>query len=76
MWRLHVPPLCLQFGFIDYDIGEGKKLFFHVSEVVDGVEIAPGHEVEFVIVQNQKNGRYSAVNVRRLTWVVLDKLIF
>ncbi|PIK55534.1 putative cold shock domain-containing protein E1 isoform X2 [Apostichopus japonicus] len=65
--RAKVSSVKGQFGFIDYDIGEGKKLFFHVSEVVDGVEIAPGHEVEFVIVQNQKNGRYSAVNVRRLT---------
>lgn len=65
--RAKVSSVKGQFGFIDYDIGEGKKLFFHVSEVVDGVEIAQGHEVEFVIVQNQKNGRFSAVNVRRLT---------
>lgn len=65
--RARVSSVKGQYGFIDYDVGEGKKLFFHLSEVVEGVEIAPGHEVEFVIVQNQKNGRYSAVNVRRLT---------
>ena len=55
-----------QYGFIDYDMGEGKKLFFHMSEVVDGIELKSGDEVEFVLVQNQRNGRHSAVNVRRL----------
>nr|XP_006811185.1 PREDICTED: cold shock domain-containing protein E1-like [Saccoglossus kowalevskii] len=57
-----------QFGFIDYEVGEdNKKLFFHMSEVQEGTELQPGDEVEFVIVQNQRSGKYSACNVRRIS---------
>ena len=45
---------------------EGKKLFFHMTEVHDGVELRPGDEVEFVVVQNQRNNKYSAVSLRKI----------
>lgn len=41
-----------QFGFLDYEVEEGKKLFFHMSEVQGGT-LNPGDLVEFSIVTNQ-----------------------
>lgn len=57
----------LQFGFINYEAEEGKKLFFHMTEVHDGIEVQTGDEVEFVVVQNQRNGKYSACSLRKIT---------
>uniref|UniRef100_A0A8C5AW69 Cold shock domain containing E1 n=1 Tax=Gadus morhua TaxID=8049 RepID=A0A8C5AW69_GADMO len=54
-----------QFGFITYEVGESKKLFFHVKEVQDGLELQTGDEVEFSVVLNQRTGKCSACNVRR-----------
>ncbi|XP_071942892.1 cold shock domain-containing protein E1-like isoform X2 [Antedon mediterranea] len=65
--RSKVDSLKGQYGFIDYEMEEGKKLFFHMSEVQDGIDLQVGDEVEFVMIRNQQNGRYSAVNVRRLS---------
>uniref|UniRef100_A0AAQ6A0G3 CSD domain-containing protein n=1 Tax=Amphiprion ocellaris TaxID=80972 RepID=A0AAQ6A0G3_AMPOC len=45
-----------QFGFITYEVGESKKLFFHT-----------GDEVEFSVVLNQRTGKCSACNVRRVS---------
>uniref|UniRef100_A0A146X624 Cold shock domain-containing protein E1 n=2 Tax=Fundulus heteroclitus TaxID=8078 RepID=A0A146X624_FUNHE len=56
-----------QFGFITYEVGESKKLFFHVKEVQDGVELQIGDEVEFSVVFNQRTGKCSACNVRRVS---------
>ncbi|XP_017266797.1 cold shock domain-containing protein E1 isoform X4 [Kryptolebias marmoratus] len=56
-----------QFGFITYEVGESKKLFFHVKEVQDGVELQAGDEVEFAVVFNQRTGKCSACNVRRVS---------
>ncbi|KAF7199509.1 transcript variant X2 [Nothobranchius furzeri] len=56
-----------QFGFITYEVGESKKLFFHVKEVQDGVELQTGDEVEFSVVFNQRTGKCSACNVRRVS---------
>ena len=55
-----------QFGFITYEVGESKKLFFHVKEVQDGLELQTGDEVEFSVVLNQRTGKCSACNVRRV----------
>ena len=57
---------CFQFGFLNYEVEDNKKLFFHMTEVHDNVELQPGDEVEFVVVQNQRNGKYSAVSLRKL----------
>ncbi|XP_038076264.1 cold shock domain-containing protein E1-like [Patiria miniata] len=65
--RTHVDCIKGHFGFLNYDPGEGKKLFFHMSEVQDGFDLHPGDEVEFVLIQNQQNGRHSAINIRRLS---------
>ncbi|XP_076015433.1 cold shock domain-containing protein E1 isoform X2 [Genypterus blacodes] len=56
-----------QFGFITYEVGESKKLFFHVKEVQDGLELQAGDEVEFSVVLNQRTGKCSACNVRRVS---------
>uniref|UniRef100_A0A9J8ADQ3 Cold shock domain containing E1, RNA-binding n=1 Tax=Cyprinus carpio carpio TaxID=630221 RepID=A0A9J8ADQ3_CYPCA len=45
-----------QFGFITYEVGESKKLFFHA-----------GDEVEFSVILNQRTGKCSACNVRRVS---------
>lgn len=57
-----------QFGFITYEVGESKKLFFHVKEVQDGLELQTGDEVEFSVVLNQRTGKCSACNVRRVRY--------
>lgn len=56
----------MQFGFITYEVGESKKLFFHVKEVQDGLELQAGDEVEFSVILNQRTGKCSACNVRRV----------
>lgn len=60
------PPTPTQFGFITYEVGDSKKLFFHVKEVQDGLELQTGDEVEFSVVLNQRTGKCSACNVRRV----------
>lgn len=54
------------FGFLAYEVDEGKKLFFHMSEVRDHATLQPGDQVEFVLVTNQRTGKSSACNVTRL----------
>lgn len=54
------------FGFLAYEVDEGKKLFFHMSEVCDNAKLQPGDQVEFVLVTNQRSGKSSACNVQRL----------
>lgn len=42
-----------QFGFLDYEVDEGKKLFFHMSEVQgSSYSLYPGDNVEFSIIVN------------------------
>ena len=55
-----------QFGFINYEVGDSKKLFFHVKEVQDGIELQAGEEVEFSVIFNQHTGKCSACNVWRV----------
>ncbi|KAK2581303.1 hypothetical protein KPH14_008082 [Odynerus spinipes] len=55
------------FGFLAYEVDEGKKLFFHMSEVRDHATLQPGDQVEFVLVTNQRTGKSSACNVTRLS---------
>jgi len=58
-----------QFGFISYDSDDGKSVFFHMSEVQNspGKELKAGDDVRFVIVQNHKNAKRSAVRVQKMT---------
>ncbi|XP_076039783.1 cold shock domain-containing Unr isoform X2 [Oratosquilla oratoria] len=56
-----------QYGFLNYETEEGKKLFFHMTEVRDAaVNLSPGDEVEFVIITNHKTGKSSACNIARM----------
>ncbi|RWS09033.1 cold shock domain-containing protein E1-like protein [Dinothrombium tinctorium] len=56
------------FGFLNFDIEEGKKLFFHMSEVKgDNTILYPGDTVEFVIYFNQRSGKYSACSINKLS---------
>lgn len=57
------------FGFLAYEVDEGKKLFFHMSEVCDDAKLKPGDQVEFVLVTNQRSGKSSACNVVRLRYI-------
>ena len=59
------------FGFLTYEVEEGKKLFFHMSEVNDGVTLTPGDTVEFVLVTNQRTGKSSACNVTKIRFVCI-----
>jgi len=57
-----------QFGFISYDNEDGKSVFFHISEVQTdhGKELKQGDDVRFIIVQNHKNAKKSAVRVQKV----------
>ncbi|XP_067214541.1 RNA-binding protein Unr [Linepithema humile] len=61
------------FGFLAYEVDEGKKLFFHISEVRDHATLQPGDQVEFVLVTNQRTGKSSACNVTRLSDAVQQR---
>lgn len=64
--RAKVDSIKGQYGFLSYEVEEGKKLFFHMTEVHDNAELSSGDEVEFVVVQNQRNSKYSAVSLRKI----------
>ncbi len=55
-----------QFGFLNHELDDGKKLFFHLSEVRDGATLTPGDAVEFVLITNQRTGKSSACNVAKM----------
>ncbi|XP_015429424.1 PREDICTED: cold shock domain-containing protein E1 [Dufourea novaeangliae] len=55
------------FGFLSYEVDEGKKLFFHMSEVRDHATLQPGDPVEYVLITNQRTGKSSACNVTRIS---------
>ncbi|XP_076302317.1 RNA-binding protein Unr-like [Lasioglossum baleicum] len=61
------------FGFLAYEVDEGKKLFFHMSEVRDHAILQPGDHVEFVLITNQRTGKSSACNVTRLSDAVQQR---
>ena len=65
--RATVDAIKGQFGFLAYEVEEGKKLFFHMSEVKDNVNLQVGDQVEFVLVTNQRNGKSSACNVVKMS---------
>jgi len=56
-----------QFGFLSHEHDEGKKLFFHVSEVKDGAQLREGDEVEFVVVTSHRTGKSSACQVVKIS---------
>ncbi|XP_054735136.1 cold shock domain-containing protein E1 isoform X1 [Anastrepha obliqua] len=65
--RATVDSIKGQFGFLNYEIEDGKKLFFHMSEVQgNAVTLHPGDTVEFSVVTNQRNGKSSACNVLKI----------
>uniref|UniRef100_A0A4D5R9V6 Cold shock domain-containing protein E1 n=1 Tax=Scolopendra viridis TaxID=118503 RepID=A0A4D5R9V6_SCOVI len=65
--RATVEAIKGQFGFLSYEVEEGKKLFFHISEIRNNETLQPGDQVEFVIVQKQRNGKVSACNVVKIS---------
>jgi len=56
-----------QYGFLSHEVDEGKKLFFHTSEVEGAETLAEGDEVEFVVITNKRTGKHSACCVRKLS---------
>ena len=61
-----------QYGFLSYEVDEGKKLFFHTSEVEGAETLQEGDEVEFVVITNKRTGKHSACCVRKLRYVLND----
>lgn len=62
--RANVDSIKGQFGFLDYEVEEGKKLFFHMTEVHGNANnLYAGDSVEFSVVTNQRTGKSSACNV-------------
>ncbi|XP_059352111.1 cold shock domain-containing protein E1-like isoform X3 [Daphnia carinata] len=55
-----------QFGFLNYEMEDGKKLFFHLSEVKDNATLLPNDTVEFVLITNQRTGKSSACNIVKM----------
>lgn len=52
--RANVDSIKGQFGFLDYEVEEGKKLFFHMTEVHgNSNNLYAGDSVEFSVVTNQ-----------------------
>lgn len=55
--RATVDSIKGQFGFLNFEVEDGKKLFFHMSEVQGNtVALHPGDTVEFSVVTNQVSG--------------------
>lgn len=65
--RAYVEAMKGQFGFLSHEVDEGKKLFFHTSEVEGNEVLQQGDEVEFVVVTNKRTGKHSACCVRKLS---------
>ncbi|KAJ8929356.1 hypothetical protein NQ314_017960 [Rhamnusium bicolor] len=55
--RATVDAIKGHFGFLAYEVEEGKKLFFHMTEVKDNVSLQVGDTVEFVLVTNHRSGK-------------------
>ena len=65
--RARLDSVKWQFVFNTNEAMEGKKLFFEMMKVHDGGEVEAGNEVEFVIVQNQHDEKYSAYSLCNIT---------
>ncbi|KAJ8939113.1 hypothetical protein NQ318_005933 [Aromia moschata] len=65
--RATVDAIKGHFGFLAYEVEEGKKLFFHMTEVKDNVSLQVGDTVEFVLVTNHRSGKSSACNVVKVS---------
>lgn len=49
---------------------EGKKLFFHTTEVEGGEVLQQGDEVDFVVATNKRTGKHSACCVRKIRYIL------
>ncbi|CAH0547495.1 unnamed protein product [Brassicogethes aeneus] len=65
--RATVDAIKGHFGFLAYEVEEGKKLFFHMTEVKDNVALQVGDTVEFVLVTNHRSGKSSACGVVKVS---------
>ncbi|XP_023030354.1 cold shock domain-containing Unr isoform X2 [Leptinotarsa decemlineata] len=65
--RATVDAIKGHFGFLAYEVEEGKKLFFHMTEVKDNAGLQVGDTVEFVLVTNHRSGKSSACNVVKVS---------
>lgn len=55
------------FGFLSFEIEEGKKLIFYMSDVNGpSNSLQPGDVVEFILVTNHRNGKSLACNVTKI----------
>ncbi len=58
----------MQYGFIDFAIGDSKKLIFYFTDIENGsqTDFKAGDEVEFSISYNNRNSKYFANKVKKL----------
>jgi len=63
-------------GYIEYSMGsDPKKVFFHISDLMEGgstgssesSNIRIGDEVEFTLSHNSRNGKFSAIKIKKLS---------
>lgn len=54
-----------EYGFLAYEVEEGRKLYFRMSDVLGEETLHPGDDVEFVIV-TQRDGKHSAKQLQKL----------
>uniref|UniRef100_A0A8C2QHS5 Cold shock domain-containing protein E1 n=1 Tax=Cricetulus griseus TaxID=10029 RepID=A0A8C2QHS5_CRIGR len=58
----NITPLCRA----TVELGDSKKLFLHVKEVQDGIELQAADEAEFSVILNRHTGKSSACNAWRV----------
>ncbi|KAF6288470.1 hypothetical protein mRhiFer1_009182 [Rhinolophus ferrumequinum] len=72
LWRPTVECVKDQFGLINYEVGDSKKLVFHVKEVQDGTELQAGDEVTKDVAEAIK--KYN-VGIKRTTITPNEKRV-
>ena len=51
------------FGFIKPDEGDGPDIFFHVTALAEGDDIAVGKTVSYEVGTDEKSGKVKAISV-------------
>ena len=58
----------IKYGFIDFSIGDSRKLIFYFTDVENAsqVDLKSGDDVEFCISYNNRTCKYFAQKVKKL----------
>jgi cold shock CspA family protein len=55
------------YGFLSYEVEDGKKLYYSQAEVKDKSNLQVGDQVEFELVTNKRSGKSAACSIVKLT---------